>query len=146
MQVHQILREKLVPGVATIPPETSVADAAAELSARRIGSLVVSGSDSGERIEGIVSERDIVRELGRCGPKCLTEPVTTIMTRRIQFCALEDGADVVLARMTEGRFRHMPVLEDGRMVAIISIGDVVKARLSELSMEKEALEGMIKGY
>ncbi|RAP42654.1 histidine kinase [Rhodovulum viride] len=144
MQVHQILREKLVPGVATIPPETSVADAAAELSARRIGSLLVSGS--GERVEGIVSERDIVRELGRRGPKCLKDPVAAIMTRRIQFCALEDSADAVLARMTEGRFRHMPVLEDGRMVAIISIGDVVKARMSELAMEKAALEGMIMGH
>ncbi|TCO70577.1 CBS domain-containing protein [Rhodovulum euryhalinum] len=144
MQVHQILKTKLVPGVATVTPDTSVSQAAAELAARRIGSLVV--SQDGSEVAGILSERDIVRELGRRGPAVLSDPVSTIMTRQIQTCTLEETADQVLGRMTEGRFRHMPVMDKGRMVALISIGDVVKARLSELSMEKDALEGMIMGF
>ncbi|GAA0293336.1 CBS domain-containing protein [Rhodovulum strictum] len=144
MQVHQILKSKLVPGVATVMPDTTVAQAAAELAARRIGSLVV--SDASGTLEGILSERDIVREVGRRGSEVLGQPVAAIMTRTIQTCTLEDTAHQVLARMTEGRFRHMPVMDKGRMVALISIGDVVKARLSELSMEKDALEGMIMGF
>ncbi|MGC9418447.1 MAG: CBS domain-containing protein [Rhodovulum sp.] len=144
MQVHQILKAKLVPGVATVTPETSVSQAAAELAARRIGSLVV--SPDGVEAAGILSERDIVRELGRRGASVMSDPVSGIMTREIQTCGLEETADEVLARMTEGRFRHMPVLDKGRMVALISIGDVVKARLAELSMEKDALEGMIMGF
>lgn len=144
MQVHQVLKSKLMPGVATIPPDATVSQAAAELSARRIGSLVVSGD--GNTPVGILSERDIVRELGRSGTGCLTRTVEGIMTRNIQTCAPEDTADAVLTRMTKGRFRHMPVMENGKMIALISIGDVVKARLSELTMEKDALEGMIMGY
>lgn len=144
MQVHQILKSKLVPGVATVAPATTVSQAAAELAARRIGSLVV--SPDGAEATGILSERDIVREIGRRGASVLSEPVSAIMTCEIQTCGLEETADEVLSRMTEGRFRHMPVVEKGRMVALISIGDVVKARLSELSMEKDALEGMIMGF
>lgn len=144
MQVHQILRNKLVPGVATVPPETTVARAAAELAARRIGSLVV--SSDGTIPLGILSERDIVREVGRRGAACLKDRVEAIMTRDVKTCTLEETADEILARMTAGRFRHMPVIDKGRMVALISIGDVVKARLSELSMEKDALEGMIMGF
>ena len=144
MQVHQILKSKNVAGVATVEPGLSVAEAASQLSSRRIGSLVV--SKDGETLAGILSERDIVRELGRRGPSCLGEAVSTIMTTKIQTCTLEETADQVLARMTEGRFRHLPVVENGRMVGLISIGDVVKARLAELSMEKDALEGMIMGF
>jgi len=144
MQVHQILKSKLVPGVATVTPETTVAQAAAELAARRIGSLVV--SPDGTEAAGILSERDIVRELGRRGPGVLSDPVSTIMTREIQTCGLEESAHQVLTRMSEGRFRHMPVMDKGKMVALISIGDVVKARLAELSMEKDALQGMIMGF
>ncbi|MCO8144929.1 CBS domain-containing protein [Rhodovulum tesquicola] len=144
MQVHQILQSKLVPGVATVMPDTTVAQAAAELAARRIGSLVVSGETGA--VEGILSERDIVREIGRQGPGVLGQPVEGIMTREVQTCALTDSAHEVLSRMTEGRFRHMPVIDKGRLVALVSIGDVVKARLSELSMEKDALEGMIMGF
>ncbi|SIO08624.1 CBS domain-containing protein [Rhodovulum sp. ES.010] len=144
MQVHQILKAKLVPGVATVTPDTTISQAAAELAARRIGSLVVSPDNAA--VAGILSERDIVRELGRRGAGILSEPVSAIMTREIKTCSLEDTADGVLAMMTEGRFRHMPVMDNGKMVALISIGDVVKARLSELSMEKDALQGMIMGF
>ena len=84
--------------------------------------------------------------MGRRGPACLTDRVESLMTSKVTTCARADTADDVLVRMTEGRFRHLPVVEDGQMIGLISIGDVVKARLSELSMEKDALEGMIKGF
>ncbi|ALG90587.1 MULTISPECIES: CBS domain-containing protein [Actibacterium] len=144
MHVQQILKSKADDTVVTIIPGASVREAAELLSARRIGSLVVSLGDS--RIAGILSERDIVRELGRRGPACLSDRVDDLMTRDIITCGVSDSTDEVLRKMTDGRFRHMPVVEDGRMVGLISIGDVVKARLAELSMEKDALEGMIMGH
>lgn len=144
MLVHQILQAKSDDGVVTIEPGTSVAAAAELLSSRKIGAVIVSAD--GKVPVGILSERDIVRELGRRGPACMSELVDTMMTRDLVGCARNDTADAVLAKMTEGRFRHMPVLEGDEMVGLISIGDVVKARLSELSMEKEALQGMIMGH
>lgn len=144
MLVQQILRSKADDGVLTIPPDATVADAARILSERRIGSLVV--SRDGRRAEGILSERDIVRDIGRRGAGCLSETVESLMTRNLITCTRSDSADDVLATMTNGRFRHLPVVEGGELVGLISIGDVVKARLSELSMEKDALEGMIKGF
>lgn len=143
MLVHQILRMKTGSAVACISPDAQVTEAAEKLSELRIGCLVVSAD--GKTVAGIISERDIVRELGRRGPDCLTEAVSALMTRRVMACAPGDAADAVLERMTEGRFRHMPVVEEGAMIGLISIGDVVKARLSELGMEKQALEGMIMG-
>jgi CBS domain-containing protein len=143
MKVHQILRAKPVGKVTTVMPGSSVADAARLLAERRFGALVV--SDDGERALGILSERDIVRDLGRRGPECLTDRVEELMTRNIIVCAPEDDAQDVLELMTNGRFRHMPVVRDGRMIGLISIGDVVAARLSELKMERDALEGMIAG-
>lgn len=144
MLVSQILKTKSDDGVVTLPPGTTVAQLAEMLSTRRIGAVVI--SRDGKTVDGIVSERDVVRELGRRGPVCLGDAVETIMTARVTTCAREDRADDVLQRMTDGRFRHLPVVEAGQMVGLISIGDVVKARLSELSMEKDALEGMIKGF
>ena len=145
MQVHTILKSKGTDGVITVAPGTSVATAARVLSEKRIGSVVVSPDGSG-RCDGVLSERDIVREVGRRGAGCLQENVEQMMTKRIVTCGLQDSAESVLERMTEGRFRHMPVVEDGRMVGLITIGDVVKARLTELKMEKDALEGMIMGF
>ena len=143
MQVQQILRSKPQVAVITVPPGTSVADAARLLAERRIGAVIV--SKDGKTPLGILSERDIVRDVGRRGGTCLTDTVDTMMTRNIVTCTLGENADSVLEKMTAGRFRHMPVLDDGRMVGIISIGDVVAARLSELAMEKDALAGMIMG-
>lgn len=143
MQVLQILKSKADDGVVTIAPGASVTQAAELLSTRRIGAVIV--SPDGKAVAGILSERDIVRELGRRGPGCLTDRVDDLMTREIVGCKRDDSADQVLERMTEGRFRHMPVMEGEDMIGLISIGDVVKARLSELSMEKEALTGMIMG-
>jgi CBS domain-containing protein len=144
MLVQQILKSKGDEGVVTVPPGSTVQQVAELLSTRRIGAVVV--SSDGKRAMGILSERDIVRELGRRGIGCLTDTVDKLMTAKIVSCTRAEGTDTVLGRMTEGRFRHMPVIEDGVMVGLISIGDVVKARLTELAAEKDALEGMIKGF
>ena len=143
MLVRQILGLKGGSEVVTLPKGTKVAEAARTLSAKRIGAIVV--VDDAAPM-GILSERDIVRELGRRGEACLSDAVDALMTRDMVTCAPDETADQVLSKMTEGRFRHLPVLEAGAMVGLISIGDVVKARLSELSMEKHALEDMIKGF
>jgi CBS domain-containing protein len=144
MLVSQILKSKADAGVVSIGPKATVSEAANVLSTRKIGSVVV--SDDGKRATGILSERDIVREIGKRGPGCLSETVEQMMTRNLKTCGAGDKADNVLSQMTEGRFRHMPVLQDGQMVGLITIGDVVKARLTELAMEKDALEGMIMGH
>lgn len=142
MLVSQILKNK-ASGVITIAPDASLREAVELLSTRRIGAVVV--STDGRKVKGIISERDIVRELGRAGPSCLDLKVDSIMTRAIYGCAPGDTTDSVLETMTARRFRHMPVMEDNVMVGFISIGDVVAARLSELQMEKDALTGMIMG-
>ncbi len=144
MLVQQILKTKSDDGVVTVTPGTTVAKAAEILSSRRIGAVIV--SPDGKRVAGIVSERDVVRELGRRGPACMSETVDSIMTSNIVGCRRDEQANDVLQKMTDGRFRHMPVMEGNQMVGLISIGDVVKARLTELAMEKDALEGMIKGF
>jgi len=144
MLVQQILKTKSDDGVVTVTPGTTVAKAAEILSARRIGAVIV--SPDGKRVSGIVSERDIVRELGRRGVACMAETVDSIMTANIVGCRRDEQANDVMQKMTDGRFRHMPVMEGTQMVGLISIGDVVKARLTELAMEKDALEGMIKGF
>ncbi len=143
MQVHQILRSRPKSDVITVAPGTSIADAARLLAERRIGAVVV--SKDGKVPLGILSERDIVRDLGRRGAVCLGETVDALMTRNLISCAPSDTTDSVLEKMTTGRFRHMPVMDGGVMVGIISIGDVVAGRISELAMEKDALEGMIMG-
>ena len=143
MLVHQILRSKSDDGVATILPGATLGQAVEILAARRIGALVVSAD--GKSVAGILSERDVVRELGRRGAACLNESVDSVMTREIVTCGRHERADDVLQKMTDGRFRHMPVMEGPAMVGLISIGDVVKARLGELAQEAEALTGMIMG-
>ncbi|MEM9392419.1 MAG: CBS domain-containing protein [Pseudomonadota bacterium] len=144
MLVHHILKAKATEGVVTIAPGSTVTEAAKILSEKRIGTLVV--SSDGKSADGVLSERDIVREVGRRGPTCLGDTVGSMMTANPVTCTLDDSADTVLRKMTEGRFRHMPVLESGAMVGIVTLGDAVKARLQEVSMEKEALEGMIMGF
>ncbi len=144
MQVYQILKSKADDTVFTVKPDSLVEYAAKILAEKRIGTVVI--SPDGNTADGILSERDIVRQLATHGASCLTAAVSEYMTTRIQTCTREEEADAILTRMTEGRFRHMPVVEDGKLIGLITIGDVVKARLSELSMEKSALEGMIMGY
>lgn len=144
MLVRQILGMKGGTDVVTILSNASVTEAAKLLSEKRIGAVVV--TDEAGAAQGIMSERDIVRELGRRGAGCLNDKVDALMTKAMISTAPNETTDQVLKKMTEGRFRHMPVMEDGQMTGLISIGDVVKARLSELAMEKDALEGMIKGF
>lgn len=144
MLVQQILSAKATAGVITIKPGSTLSEAVALLSERRIGAVIV--SPDGKAVAGILSERDIVRQLGRRGVGCMADTVDGVMTAKIVGCSRHDTADHVLQKMTDGRFRHMPVMEDGGMIGLISIGDVVAARMSELAMEKDALEGMIKGF
>jgi CBS domain-containing protein len=143
MLVSQILRSKPA-GVITIAPEATLREAAELLADRRVGALIVSAD--GRKVGGIISERDLVRELGKRGPGCLEDKVKSVMTRQIYGCKPDDLADQVLRTMTDRRFRHMPVMEGDEMIGLISIGDVVAARLSELEHEKDALTGMIMGH
>ncbi|MCV2448938.1 MULTISPECIES: CBS domain-containing protein [Paracoccus] len=144
MLVNQILSMKASGEIYTVAPDASVADAARLLSERRIGAIVV--SEDGKVPLGILSERDIVRELGRRGAQVLDQPISEVMTRKLMTCTTGDDALVILDRMTQGRFRHLPVVnEAGEMLGIVSIGDAVSARLKELHAEKEALTGMIMG-
>lgn len=144
MLVKQILSSKPVGEVFTLAPHATLSEAAALLSDKRIGAIIV--SNDGKHPAGILSERDIVRELGKRGVICMTDTVDQVMTSKLIGCTNADSADSVMQKMTDGRFRHMPVMDGDEMIGLISIGDVVKARLSELSMEKDALEGMIKGF
>ncbi|MDA7426865.1 CBS domain-containing protein [Primorskyibacter aestuariivivens] len=144
MLVHQILKSKADDTVVTVKPGTLVSEAAGILADKRIGTVVISAD--GSTADGILSERDIVRELARRGATCLSDKVSDYMTSELQTTTRDERADSVLARMTEGRFRHMPVVEEGKLIGLITLGDVVKARLSELAMEKDALQGMIMGH
>lgn len=144
MQVSQILKSKAAAGVFTVSPTMSVAEVAELLSTKKIGAVIV--SKNGSAADGILSERDIVRELGRRGAVCMEDKAEDIMTANPIGCSVDDSSDDVFGKMTEGRFRHLPVVQDGEMIGLISIGDVVKALLSEMAMEKQALEGMIMGH
>lgn len=144
MLVQHILKSKDSDAVVTVKPGTLVRDAAQILAEKRIGTVVI--SRDGDTADGILSERDIVRELAAKGAGCLSDKVDDYMTTKLVTCTRADSADGVLQKMTEGRFRHMPVVEDGKMVGLVTIGDAVKARLSELAMEKDALQGMIMGH
>ena len=144
MLVHQILKSKSDDAVVTVKPGAMVSEAVGILAERKIGTVVI--SKDGHKADGILSERDIVRELGKRGAGCLQEKVAGLMTAKLVTCTPQDSADAVLEMMTKGRFRHLPVMDGGTMIGLISIGDVVKARLAELAMEKDALQGMIMGH
>jgi CBS domain-containing protein len=128
--------------VLTIEPTTSLAAAAKLLAERKIGALVVTGPD--QRVVGIVSERDIVQELAAHGPAALDLALTEVMTRKVTTCSASDTISSVMERMTAGKFRHLPVLEQGRLAGIVSIGDVVKHRLQEMEREQSALRDYIQ--
>lgn len=145
MLVQAILSSKAADGVVTVEPTATVSEAAKILAEKRIGTVVVS-EDGGKTASGILSERDIVRELAASGSGCLTKTVSTYMTRELVTASRQDSVKDVLSQMTEGRFRHMPIVEDGQLVGIVTLGDAVKAQLTELAMEKDALQGMIMGH
>ena len=143
MNVLQLLKLKGSRAVETVSQDMTVAEAATLLSAKRIGALVA--SNDGATVAGILSERDIVRMLGTEGAAVLDRPIREVMTAKVTTCSLTDTALSVLERMTEGRFRHMPVIENGQMVGFLSIGDVVKARISEVENDNAALVEMLHG-
>lgn len=142
MQVSQLLRRKGT-AVATIAPTASVSAVLESLASNGIGALVVSAD--GRSVDGIVSERDIVRRLASDGAALLDQPVGDIMTSSVRTCAPDASVDELMSLMTEGRFRHVPVTEDGALVGIVSIGDIVNARVRELETETEQLTSYISG-
>ena len=145
MLVQAILKSKFTEGVVTVEPSATVSQVAEILASKRIGTVIIS-EDGGQTAAGILSERDIVRELAASGSGCLDKSVSAYMTKDLVTASQQDTVEVILSRMTEGRFRHMPVLEEGKLIGIVTLGDAVKAQLAELAMEKDALEGMIMGH
>lgn len=140
MLVSQILKDK---GdlVFTVTPRETVADAAALLNTRRVGAMVVVDDDGA--IVGILSERDIVRAVAVDGADALSQPVGGCMTCDVVFAAPGETVDVLLERMTDRRIRHLPVVRDGRLAGIISIGDLVKHKISEVEAEADGLKQYI---
>ena len=136
MTVAAILKTKGT-HVETIRPDSTLRMAAWNLKVKGIGALVVSWDD--ERVLGILSERDIVRALTDHGPDVVRVPVSEVMTKTVTTCSPGDSITAVMARMTRDRIRHLPVIQDGRLAGIVSIGDVVKYRLDELELEANIL-------
>lgn len=139
MTVAAILAEK-GRDVLTIAAAKTITEAVEILAKRRVGALVV--VEGGDRIVGIVSERDIVRALAT-GADALKQPLSSVMTRDVMTCSDGETIDSVMSRMTKGRFRHLPVAENGRLTGIISIGDVVKARIEQVEREAEEMRAYI---
>lgn len=142
MRIAEILRRK-GSAVATLPPDATVRTLLATLAAHNIGAVVV--SEDGIGIEGIVSERDVVRSLHRHGAALFETPICRIMTSPVRTCAPEDRVDGLRRIMTDHRIRHLPVVDDGRLVGIVSIGDVVKSAIAELATEREHLVEYLQG-
>jgi CBS domain-containing protein len=127
--------------VVTVTADIDVRTLLAVLAEHRIGAVVVSAD--GRSVDGIVSERDIVRALADRGAAVLSEPVATIMTAEVQTCGPEAHIEELARSMTAGRFRHAPVLVDGELTGIVSIGDIVKSRISELEVERDSLSDYV---
>jgi CBS domain-containing protein len=127
--------------ILSVEPDAKLSAAVKILSERRIGAVLVMG---GGHMEGILSERDIVRVLGERGAAVLDEPVSAVMTRKVVSCREKDTVSSIMERMTTGKFRHLPVVEDDKVVGLISIGDIVKWRVKEFESEQEALQNYIK--
>ncbi len=136
MKIEDIIRRKGA-DVVTIAPAATVAELLDLLAKHNIGAVVV--SEDGTTIGGIVSERDVVRRLASEGAAVLGTAVSSIMTAEVKTCGIEDSLESTAQTMTYGRFRHLPVTHDGKLVAIISIGDVVKNRIDQLTDERNHL-------
>ncbi|WP_028661256.1 CBS domain-containing protein [Nocardioides insulae] len=141
MHITEILARKASSEVVTVHPDSGVRDLLALLAQYNIGAAVVSSDRS--TVEGIVSERDVVRRLDTDGERILDQPVGTIMTRVVATCTGADTVDALMAVMTEKRVRHVPVVEEGELKGVISIGDLVKHRIDELTFERDQLEGYL---
>ena len=142
MNVETILRTK-GNAVATIRPDQTVGAAVKELISRNVGALVV--SEDGETVDGIISERDIVHGLADHGAALMSLSVAEMMTRRVVTCKLSDTVDQLMAEMTNRRIRHFPVVQDGRLCGIVSIGDVVKTRIMQQEHEVDSLRAYVSG-
>jgi CBS domain-containing protein len=127
--------------VVTIEPNASIAAAAELLAKKRIGAIVILGVD--RRIVGILSERDIVRAIRERGAYALSEPVSVVLTRSVSTCTAAETVISVMERMSAGKFRHMPVVDQGRLVGVVSIGDVVKHRLHAMERDSAAMRDYI---
>ena len=127
--------------VVTIASDQTIAEAVNVLTERRIGALLV--MDGNDAVDGIISERDIVGALSRSGADVLTQKVGDVMTTDVRSCSCHDTIAAVMTVMTQGRVRHLPVIDDGKVVGMISIGDVVKQRLDDAELEVESLRGYV---
>ena len=141
MNVARILKDK-GRNVATLAPETLMRDVVQTLAKERIGALVICDTD--RHVVGIVSERDIVRVLAASGGAVLDQRVEQFMTKEVRTCTERDTVEWLMEEMTSHRFRHMPVVDGGRLIGIVSIGDVVKHRLKEMEQEQAALRDYIQ--
>ncbi|MFV0495990.1 CBS domain-containing protein [Mycobacterium sp.] len=139
MRIADVLRGKGA-AVVTINPEATVGELLAGLAEQNIGAMVVVGA---EGVAGIVSERDVVRQLHTHGASVLSRPVSKIMTSVVTTCVKSDTVDSISVLMTQNRVRHVPVLDDGKLIGIVSIGDVVKTRMGELEAEQQQLHSYI---
>jgi CBS domain-containing protein len=128
--------------VITIEPAADLAAAAKLLAEKRIGAVLVTGAEG--RVVGILSERDIVRAVAVRGPDALRVPLSEVMTRKVVTCTQAETVSVIMERMTAGKFRHVPVVEQEKLIGVISIGDVVKHRLQEMEQESSALRDYIQ--
>ncbi len=141
MNVSTILKNKGF-DVITRHPEATLSDIAHLLNEHKIGSIVI--VDAGDKVCGIVSERDIVTAIATKGGVVLDEPVSTCMTENVFTCTKEDTLEKLMTEMTKHHFRHLPVIEDGKLVGLVSIGDVVKQRIAQAEMEAAAMRDYIK--
>lgn len=141
MRINDVLRNKGSHEVFTMRPDVLVAELVQVLAEQRIGAMVVSAD--GTTVLGIVSERDIVQGLAKYGPGVLEQPISALMTADVVTCKPDQSVHVLLAVMTERRFRHVPVVEVEAMTGLVSIGDLVKARIDELAAERDQLEAYI---
>lgn len=140
MHIFDVINRK-GDAVVTVLPDIDIRTLLAVLAEHRIGAVVV--SVDGASVDGIVSERDIVRALADRGASVLSEPVSSIMTAEVRTCTPDVSLRDLAQQMTEGRFRHAPVLVDGRLSGIVSIGDIVKSRISELEVERDSLSDYV---
>lgn len=140
MRISEVVAGKASPEIVTISPDATVRDLVAMLATHNIGAAIVSAD--GTSVAGIVSERDVVRQLnGNDGALSLS--VAEIMTTDVRTCEPSSSLDEVRSVMTEGRFRHLPVVEDGRLVGVVSIGDIVKAHIDQVEFERDQLDSYV---
>ena len=142
MKLYDVLAQKAIRGVATVSDKETLAGLTRMLKEKGIGAAVVSAQ--GRDVAGVISERDVIRAIAEGGPDCLKDPIGRHMTIDVQTATPEESVEAVLGRMTEGRFRHMPVIARGELIGVVSIGDLVKTHIGALKAENAALEEFIR--